>query len=482
MFLAQICVFVVLPSLMGVWAYCLLREHGMFSARQVGMKFKGFPGGKVLLLVMAVAAVVYGGKKSDGGGTPVTPDDPQPSESAVVVTNFVEFVANGGVGNMATQTFIYGEAKELSSNKFTRAEYDFDGWALSSTGAVEYVDGMVVSNLLDVAGAVVTLYAHWNPLASDGTADGGSETPGGSTGGATAPSDATTNDVPAVATNYFVTFVSNGGTGNMATQTFVYGEAQALSSNLFKRTTYDFAGWALSNTGVVMYAEGAVVSNLSDKAGAVVSLYAQWKRMVNVYDVAFLPNGGQGKMDMQAFFLGQPQSLASNLFARVGYDFTGWATSTNGAAVYADCQIVTNVTTNAGDKVSLYATWKITPLPILSATINGVAWYYTAANGEATIVNRDGDAFVAAAKLEDSDETVINIGTGVETSVGEVLDLAEKVTGVKAQVIYNPRRVGGAERMCADLTIAEKKLNYAPKVMLAEGMRRTFEADENLRR
>lgn len=92
------------------------------------------------------------------------------------------------------------------------------------------------------------------------------------------------------------------------------------------------------------------------------------------------------------------------------------------------------------------------------------------------------DAFVAAAKLEDSDETVINIGTGVETSVGEVLDLAEKVTGVKAQVIYNPRRVGGAERMCADLTIAEKKLNYAPKVMLAEGMRRTFEADENLRR
>ena len=92
------------------------------------------------------------------------------------------------------------------------------------------------------------------------------------------------------------------------------------------------------------------------------------------------------------------------------------------------------------------------------------------------------DAFVAAAKLEDSDETVINIGTGVETSVGEVLDLAEKVTGVSAQVIYNPRRVGGAERMCADLTIAEKKLNYAPKVMLAEGMRRTFEADENLRR
>ena len=72
--------------------------------------------------------------------------------------------------------------------------------------------------------------------------------------------------------------------------------------------------------------------------------------------------------------------------------------------------------------------------------------------------------------------------TGVETSVKEVLAIAEKVTGVEPQVIHNPRRVGGAERMCADLTIAGKKLNYAPKVMLEEGMRRTFEADENLRK
>lgn len=91
------------------------------------------------------------------------------------------------------------------------------------------------------------------------------------------------------------------------------------------------------------------------------------------------------------------------------------------------------------------------------------------------------DAFVAAAKLEDSDETVINIGSGVETSVKEVLSIAEKVTGIEPQVIHNPRRVGGAERMCADLTIAAKKLNYQPKVMLEEGMRRTFEADENLK-
>ena len=90
------------------------------------------------------------------------------------------------------------------------------------------------------------------------------------------------------------------------------------------------------------------------------------------------------------------------------------------------------------------------------------------------------DAFIAAASLNNSEELVINIGSGQETSVNEVLELAQKITGIEPQVVHNPRRVGGADRMCADLTIAEKTLNYHPKVMLEEGMRKTFEADANL--
>ena len=90
------------------------------------------------------------------------------------------------------------------------------------------------------------------------------------------------------------------------------------------------------------------------------------------------------------------------------------------------------------------------------------------------------DAFIAAASLNNSEELVINIGSGQETSVNEVLELAQKVTGIEPQVVHNPRRVGGADRMCADLTLARKVLNYNPKVMLEEGMRKTFEADANL--
>ena len=90
------------------------------------------------------------------------------------------------------------------------------------------------------------------------------------------------------------------------------------------------------------------------------------------------------------------------------------------------------------------------------------------------------DAFIAAASLNNSEELVINIGSGKEISVNEVLELAQKVTGIEPQVVHNPRRVGGADRMCADLTLARKVLNYNPKVMLEEGMRKTFEADANL--
>ena len=59
---AQICLFAVLPLMMGAWAFCLLREHGMLSLDNVGKKLKTLPGGKMLLLVMVAAAIAYGGR------------------------------------------------------------------------------------------------------------------------------------------------------------------------------------------------------------------------------------------------------------------------------------------------------------------------------------------------------------------------------------------------------------------------------------
>lgn len=92
------------------------------------------------------------------------------------------------------------------------------------------------------------------------------------------------------------------------------------------------------------------------------------------------------------------------------------------------------------------------------------------------------DALVTASKLKNAQELVINIGSGIETSVNEVLDLAQKITGSSPEVVYNQRRPGGPDRMCADLTLANEILGFKPRVMLEDGMRITCEYNERFRK
>ena len=87
------------------------------------------------------------------------------------------------------------------------------------------------------------------------------------------------------------------------------------------------------------------------------------------------------------------------------------------------------------------------------------------------------DALISAATAHGVDQEIINIGSGVETSVNELARLVRMVTDKRPEQIYNPRRDGGAERMCADISKAERLLNYLPKVPLETGLRLTIEKD-----
>lgn len=73
----------------------------------------------------------------------------------------VVFDANGGEGVMPDQPFVYGKELSLSNVVFTAEDRRFTGWALAKDGDAAYVDGAVVSNLTEVAGGTVTLYAVW---------------------------------------------------------------------------------------------------------------------------------------------------------------------------------------------------------------------------------------------------------------------------------------------------------------------------------
>ena len=84
---------------------------------------------------------------------------------------------------------------------------------------------------------------------------------------------------------------------------------------------------------------------------------------------------------------------------------------------------------------------------------------------------------VAAATAPNVDGMVINIGSGEETSVTELIRCVQQVTGSNAEVIYNPKTSGGVSRLCADLTLAREKLNYRPSMDLEEGFRLTLKRD-----
>lgn len=86
------------------------------------------------------------------------------------------------------------------------------------------------------------------------------------------------------------------------------------------------------------------------------------------------------------------------------------------------------------------------------------------------------DALIAAADTEAVGQ-VINVGSGTETSINDLVAILEEVTGRTAHVLYNPEANPGVSRMVADLTRARNYLGFQPRVSLREGIRRMLEED-----
>jgi UDP-glucose 4-epimerase len=86
-------------------------------------------------------------------------------------------------------------------------------------------------------------------------------------------------------------------------------------------------------------------------------------------------------------------------------------------------------------------------------------------------------AMIAAATAPDVNGLVINIGSGVETSLRSLVKLVLDVTGSRANVVYNAQTSGGVSRLCADLSLAAQRLNYQPAISLEEGLRLTLKKD-----
>jgi UDP-glucose 4-epimerase len=86
-------------------------------------------------------------------------------------------------------------------------------------------------------------------------------------------------------------------------------------------------------------------------------------------------------------------------------------------------------------------------------------------------------AMVAASTAPNINGLVVNVGSGIGTSVRDLVKKALDVTGGKPEVIYNSQTSGGVSCLTADLTLAQEKLSYRPSIKLNDGLRLTLQRD-----
>jgi UDP-glucose 4-epimerase len=86
-------------------------------------------------------------------------------------------------------------------------------------------------------------------------------------------------------------------------------------------------------------------------------------------------------------------------------------------------------------------------------------------------------AMVAASTAPNINNLVINVGSGVETSIKDLVRVVVDVTNSNANVVYNSQTSGGVSRMRADLNLAKEKLRFVPSIKLEDGLRLTLKRD-----
>lgn len=145
-------------------------------------------------------------------------------------------------------------------------------------------------------------------------------------------------------TSFSVQDVAGGTNLTMKTLYKSSGEKANVALEKLVSGTYNWLWDAPSDLGADFASEGVVIDV---KVGNAVT-----------YTVKFNANGGTGSMANETFESGVAKALTANAFKRTGYLFQGWATSADGAKVYSDKQVVTDLTSTAGGMVNLYALWK----------------------------------------------------------------------------------------------------------------------------
>ena len=91
------------------------------------------------------------------------------------------------------------------------------------------------------------------------------------------------------------------------------------------------------------------------------------------------------------------------------------------------------------------------------------------------------DALVSAATATKVNRQVINIGSGVETTVEALVERIEEIVGRPVNRIYNREKLGGVPRLVANISQARDLLGFQPLTTLTNGLRLMLREDKRFR-
>ena len=315
---------------------------------------------------------------------------------ALWVDSSIQYVINfnkndvDATGSMAGITGVNGVPVLLPACGFIKTGMVFKGWATSADGAAEYADKASVT----INGANITLYAKWGiyiptyRVIYNGNGDGVTGVPADNTlytnsmnvvvldkdvmartgysfNGWNSKTDGTGTaravdsnfmmgnaDVVLYAqwsaTSYMITYHLDGGTNHGDNPTS-FTAATVLTLQSPSKEYHDFTGW-YEDIAYSIPVTGIAKATTGNK-----NFYAKWT--VKSFTVSFNKNHADatGLMTALTVNYGAKVTLPACTMSRTDYVFTGWATSTAGAVVYADGTELTMGNAN----VVLHAVWEI---------------------------------------------------------------------------------------------------------------------------
>ena len=227
---------------------------------------------------------------------------------------------NDGSNDYTDMAMTYDVAANLQT--ITRTGYTFANWSTNPDGTgTTYTEGQSVSNLTDVNGAIVDLYAQWT------------------------------------ANTYTLRLHHNDGSNDYTDMAMTYDVATNLQT--ITRTGYTFANWSTNPDGSgTTYTEGQSVSNLTNVNGAIVDLYAQWT--ANTYTVTLDNQSATtpGTATVTATY--DAAMPAITVPTKTGYTFGGYYTETNGGGTqYYNADGSSAHNWDIASATTLYAQWTI---------------------------------------------------------------------------------------------------------------------------